>query len=108
VAAVTGTSSVTPWACPHDCPDTCSTLVTVEDGCVVKVRGNPDHPFTPGRVVRQGHRLPQPRVRPRSRAHALVSTAYADMSRAPTFSDTAVQVERWTPAAARSTAPAVV
>ena len=37
-------------ACPHDCPDTCSMLVTVEDDRVVKVRGNPDHPFTDGRL----------------------------------------------------------
>ncbi len=35
-------------ACPHDCPDTCSMLVTVEKGRVVSVRGNPDHPFTRG------------------------------------------------------------
>lgn len=35
-------------ACPHDCPDTCSMVVTIEDGRVTKVRGNPDHPFTRG------------------------------------------------------------
>src|SRR5437763_16697347 len=33
-------------ACPHDCPDTCAMLVTVENGVVTKVRGDPDHPFT--------------------------------------------------------------
>ena len=37
-------------ACPHDCPDTCSMIVTVENDRVVKVRGNPDHPFTDGRL----------------------------------------------------------
>jgi len=37
-------------ACPHDCPDTCSMLVTVDNDRVVKVRGNPDHPFTDGRL----------------------------------------------------------
>jgi anaerobic selenocysteine-containing dehydrogenase len=37
-------------ACPHDCPDTCSILTTVEDGKAVAVRGNPDHPFTKGRL----------------------------------------------------------
>jgi anaerobic selenocysteine-containing dehydrogenase len=41
-------SSVTLGACPHDCPDTCSMVVSVEDGRVTKVRGNPDHPFTQG------------------------------------------------------------
>src|SRR5713226_7135821 len=35
-------------ACPHDCPDTCSMLITVENGRAIKVRGNPDHPFTQG------------------------------------------------------------
>src|SRR5207244_5276455 len=35
-------------ACPHDCPDTCAMLVTVENGEVTKVRGDPDHPFTQG------------------------------------------------------------
>ena len=35
-------------ACPHDCPDTCSLLTTVEDGVAVRVQGNPDHPHTGG------------------------------------------------------------
>src|ERR1051325_925951 len=34
--------------CPHDCPDTCGMLVTVEDGRATKLRGDPDHPFTRG------------------------------------------------------------
>src|SRR5262245_9783088 len=34
--------------CPHDCPDTCGMLVTVENGKAVKLRGDPDHPFTQG------------------------------------------------------------
>ncbi|HJR08050.1 MAG TPA: molybdopterin oxidoreductase family protein [Pyrinomonadaceae bacterium] len=35
-------------ACPHDCPDTCAMLVTVEDGRAVRVAGDPDHPVTRG------------------------------------------------------------
>jgi anaerobic selenocysteine-containing dehydrogenase len=35
-------------ACPHDCPDTCAMLVTVENGTAVKLRGDPDHPYTNG------------------------------------------------------------
>ncbi|MBB6345416.1 anaerobic selenocysteine-containing dehydrogenase [Nonomuraea muscovyensis] len=35
-------------ACPLDCPDGCSWVVTVEDGRAVKLRGNPDHPYTRG------------------------------------------------------------
>ena len=35
-------------ACPHDCPDTCALLVTVQDGVATAVRGDPDHPPTSG------------------------------------------------------------
>ena len=35
-------------ACPLDCPDACSWIVTVEDGQAVKLRGNPNHPHTQG------------------------------------------------------------
>lgn len=35
-------------ACPHDCPDTCALLTTVENGVAIKVQGNPDHPQTDG------------------------------------------------------------
>jgi anaerobic selenocysteine-containing dehydrogenase len=35
-------------ACPHDCPDTCALLVTVENGVATQVRGDPEHPTTAG------------------------------------------------------------
>lgn len=35
-------------ACPHDCPDTCALVVTVEGGRAVKVAGAEDHPTTNG------------------------------------------------------------
>jgi anaerobic selenocysteine-containing dehydrogenase len=35
-------------ACPLDCPDTCSWVVTVEAGKAVRLRGNREHPFTRG------------------------------------------------------------
>lgn len=35
-------------ACPHDCPDTCAMLVTVENGVAIEVKGAPDHPTTQG------------------------------------------------------------
>jgi anaerobic selenocysteine-containing dehydrogenase len=34
--------------CALDCPDTCSLLVTVEDGRASRLRGNPEHPVTRG------------------------------------------------------------
>jgi anaerobic selenocysteine-containing dehydrogenase len=35
-------------ACPHDCPDTCSLLTTVQDGVAIQVKGNPAHRHTAG------------------------------------------------------------
>ena len=34
--------------CPHDCPDTCSMIVTVENGRAVRIAGDRDHAFTQG------------------------------------------------------------
>ena len=47
MTSTTMTSSVL-GACPHDCPDTCSLLTTVQDGVAIKVQGNPNHPLTDG------------------------------------------------------------
>ena len=41
-------STVVRGACPHDCPDTCALLTTVENGRAVKVQGNPAHALTDG------------------------------------------------------------
>jgi len=35
-------------ACPHDCPDGCAVLITVEDGRATKLEGDPEHPITRG------------------------------------------------------------
>ena len=35
-------------ACPHDCPDACGVLVTVEDGRATRLQGDPAHPVTRG------------------------------------------------------------
>jgi len=43
-----GTTEIVRGACPHDCPDACAMLVTVESGRAVRVAGDPDHPFTRG------------------------------------------------------------
>jgi anaerobic selenocysteine-containing dehydrogenase len=45
---LTTSDSVIRGACPHDCPDTCATLVEVRDGRAVRFRGDPDHPITQG------------------------------------------------------------
>jgi anaerobic selenocysteine-containing dehydrogenase len=43
-----GFTGVVKGACPHDCPDTCAMLVTVENGRATKVAGDPAHPVTRG------------------------------------------------------------
>ncbi len=35
-------------ACPHDCPDTCALVTTVQDGVAVRLQGNPAHAPTAG------------------------------------------------------------
>jgi anaerobic selenocysteine-containing dehydrogenase len=35
-------------ACPHDCPDACGILITVEDGRATRIQGDPAHPVTQG------------------------------------------------------------
>ncbi|MBI1982989.1 MAG: hypothetical protein HYS61_02190, partial [Acidobacteria bacterium] len=34
--------------CALDCPDACSLRVTVEEGRVTQIAGDPQHPFTRG------------------------------------------------------------
>lgn len=50
--------------CSHDCPDTCGLIVGVQEGKVVSVKGDPDHPFTRGaictKVKRYGDRVHSP------------------------------------------------
>jgi anaerobic selenocysteine-containing dehydrogenase len=60
----TESTTVVRGACPHDCPDTCALLTTVENGRAVKVQGNPDHPMTDGvlctKVARYAERTYHP------------------------------------------------
>jgi anaerobic selenocysteine-containing dehydrogenase len=42
------TTTLVRATCPHDCPDTCALLVTVENGVATEVKGDPDHPTTAG------------------------------------------------------------
>ncbi len=35
-------------ACPHDCPDGCAVLITIEDGQATRIQGDPEHPITRG------------------------------------------------------------
>ncbi len=47
-AKTSPTASIVRGACPHDCPDTCATMVTVEGGKATRIQGDPEHPITQG------------------------------------------------------------
>lgn len=44
-------------SCTMDCPDTCSLVVAVDPAGKVRIRGNPDHPFTRGFICNKGIRF---------------------------------------------------
>lgn len=46
-------------ACPHDCPDTCALLTTVEGGVARRVQGNPAHRHTDGALCTKVSRYPE-------------------------------------------------
>ena len=45
--------------CPHDCPDTCGIISHVEDGKLVKVKGDPDHILTRGFLCQKVMNYPE-------------------------------------------------
>ena len=83
--------SVVHTACPHDCPDACGVLVTVEDGRAVKVQGDPAHPVTRGFLcakvakyldrVYSPHRVLYPMRRRKGVAKGKGSKDFADFER---------------------------
>ena len=58
-------------ACPHDCPDTCATLVTVENGRAIRIQGDPDHPFTQGFLCAKVNRYLERTYHPDRLTHPL-------------------------------------
>ena len=57
--AATGHTDHIRGACPHDCPDTCALITTIEGGVATKVQGNPDHPQTGGVLCAKVSRYPE-------------------------------------------------
>ena len=45
--------------CPLDCPDACSLLLTLEEGRLVRVEGDPSHPVTRGFACAKTYRYPE-------------------------------------------------
>ena len=64
-------SRVVHGACPHDCPDTCAMLVTVENGRAVRVAGDPEHPFTRGFLCTKVNRYVERTYHPDRLQHPL-------------------------------------
>lgn len=61
-------------ACPHDCPDNCALLYTVEEGRLTGVAGNPAHPFTAGRLCPKVNDYDRHHVNPDRVTHPLRRT----------------------------------
>ncbi len=61
-------------ACPHDCPDTCSLVTTVENGVALRVQGNPEHPHTDGALCTKVSRYTERTYHPDRLLHPLVRT----------------------------------
>ena len=87
---------------PHDYPDSCAMLVDVRDDRIVNVRGNRAYTFTLSvfevlAAISKDTRLgvvaaPMGYWLGGSRSENTVNSArYADMGRAPTFSDTLIE-----------------
>ena len=61
-------------ACPHDCPDTCALVTTVENGIAVRVQGNPGHRHTDGALCTKVSRYTERTYHPERLRHPLVRT----------------------------------
>jgi len=86
-------------ACPHDCPDTCALISTVQDGRVLKVRGNPAHAHTAGVLCTKVSRYPersyhaQRIVQPQKRVGAKGSGQFEPVSWDSALADIAARLQ---------------
>jgi anaerobic selenocysteine-containing dehydrogenase len=67
---VTGSVNVI-GACPHDCPDTCSLVTSLQDGIATKIHGNPVHPHTDGVLCTKVSRYTERTYHPERILHPL-------------------------------------
>jgi anaerobic selenocysteine-containing dehydrogenase len=61
-------------ACPHDCPDTCSLVTTVENGVALRVQGNPEHRHTDGALCTKVSRYTERTYHPDRLLHPMMRT----------------------------------
>lgn len=64
-------NGVFPAVCPLDCPDTCGLLLHKENGKIVKVTGNPDHPVTQGAICNKVRNMAERVYHPERLMHPL-------------------------------------
>ena len=84
--------------CPFDCPDACGLLVEVEEGRAVKVRGDPDHPYSQGTLCPKMNGYELSVGSPERLAHPLVRTGAkgaAEFRRATWDEAIGLVAERW-------------
>lgn len=67
--------------CPHDCPDTCGLMVRLEDGRVVSVSGDKEHPFTRGTACAKVLRYPERLYSPQRILHPIRRTGPKGLGR---------------------------
>lgn len=60
--------------CHHDCPDSCGWEVDVLDGVAVKMRGNPNHPYSQGELCPKVNRFLERVYSPERVLHPLIRT----------------------------------
>jgi anaerobic selenocysteine-containing dehydrogenase len=65
------TATTVRGACPHDCPDTCALLTTVQGGVAIKVAGNPQHPPTGGVLCTKVSRYTERTYHPQRLLHPM-------------------------------------
>ena len=73
-AETSGRHSTVRGACPHDCPDTCALITTVENGVAIRVQGNPDHRHTDGALCTKVSRYTERTYHPERILHPLKRT----------------------------------
>jgi len=61
-------------ACPHDCPDTCALITTVDNGVAVRVQGNAEHAHTDGALCTKVSRYTERTYHPERLLHPLRRT----------------------------------
>ncbi len=72
-SALTRSHGTVLGACPHDCPDTCALVTSVQDGKAVKLQGNPAHPHTAGVLCTKVSRYIERNDHPERHLHPLQS-----------------------------------